>query len=238
MLIRCKNSEIFPQLRCLLFDSRFLTRTSLPEVPVSAITQDLRATWASARSSGDRRRPTKCLLTWLLDSLESLGAPGTTLAYCRVKYSTFLISHSAPLYLRQNYADWYIRVPHRRLQRHGVFKAGCWRWLSMRWFPNCSSVHGLFFSVFCIEHNLIPQACLANKNWWLNQHRHYEVYLHTIWGSKLPKTFIVCLYCKLMKRVGECATWYAAKHRVCPPSPESRAKTKPSCLGERDELDM
>lgn len=100
---------------CAVFCSTvgFSTRTSLPGVPVSAITQDLRATWASARSSarssGDRRRPTKCLLTWLLDSLESLGAPGTTLAYCRVKYSTFLISHSAPLYLRQNYADWYIR---------------------------------------------------------------------------------------------------------------------------------
>lgn len=141
---------------CAVFCSTviFFTRTSLPGVPVSAITQDLRATWASARSSGDRRRPTKCLLTWLLDSLDSLGAPGTTLAYCRVKYSTFLISHSAPLYLRQNYADWYIRESHIEGYRGMVCLKpaadGGYRWLDFliaAVFMGCFSLSSAFNTI-------------------------------------------------------------------------------------------
>lgn len=142
---------------CAVFCSTvvfFLTCASLPGVPVSAITQDLRATWASARSSGDWRRPTKCLLIWLLDSLESLGAPGTTLAYCRVKYSTFLISHSAPLYLRQNYADWYIRESHTEGYRGMVCLKpaadGGYRWLDFliaAVFTGCFSLSSAFNTI-------------------------------------------------------------------------------------------
>lgn len=114
------------------------------------------------------RRP-----AWWLDSLESVGAAGATLAYCRVKYSTFLISHSAPLYLRQNYADWYIRDSM-------WFPSLSWKVREERclWsrLPSSSVLYdwttaefmGCFSSVFCIQHALIPlgrRACLVNKSW-------------------------------------------------------------------------
>lgn len=98
--------------------------------------------------------PQKCLLTWLLDSLESPGAPGTTLAYCRVKYSTFLISHSAPLYLRQNYADWYIRESHIEGYRGTVCLKpaadGGYRWLDFliaAVFMGCFSLSSAFNTI-------------------------------------------------------------------------------------------
>lgn len=146
------------------------------------------------------------------DPRNCLGAPGTTLAYCRVKYSTFLISHSASLHLRQNYADWYIRESHTE----GYWGITCLKPAAVIGYPWLDFLIAApflcFFKFLSSAFNaLYPPhppppppppgrlACLLNKSWELYQNRYYEVYLRTIWGgANLQK-----LYCSSSLRADE-----------------------------------
>lgn len=169
------------------------------------------------------------------DPRNCLGAPGTTLAYCRVKYSTFLISHSASLHLRQNYADWYIRESHTE----GYWGITCLKPAAVIGYPwldfLIAAPSMCFFCHFCLLHStrFTPPPHTTTPP----HHHHHQGGWHA-WlikagsciktdimkcifvpsgGEQTSKNFIVPLHCELMKRGWESATWYAVKHKVCPP---------------------